>query len=153
MDEPPVEVREFPHGSTAWNESREHRDRILRRPLGRVLDEHDLRGEETQRHFGLFSPTGLLAGLIALPSEGPSIRLRQMWVTESHQGHGLGRRLLAGVADRLASEGIRVLSLHAREPVIGFYERCGYHAEGPVFEEIGIPHRLMRLDLTQATGK
>jgi predicted GNAT family N-acyltransferase len=33
--------------------------------------------------------------------------------------------------------------LHAQTSVVPFYERLGYTAEGPVFDEAGIPHRKM----------
>jgi predicted GNAT family N-acyltransferase len=37
------------------------------------------------------------------------------------------------------------ITLHARVVVRGFYEKCGYTAEGTEFEEIGIPHiRMIR---------
>jgi len=36
------------------------------------------------------------------------------------------------------------LKLHAQMPVVSFYERLGYTAEGPVFDEAGILHRSMK---------
>jgi predicted GNAT family N-acyltransferase len=33
--------------------------------------------------------------------------------------------------------------LHAQMPVVPFYERIGYVAEGPAFDEAGILHRKM----------
>jgi len=139
-----IVVEEIPHGGPRWRETLDHRDRILRRPLGLKLNDSDLRGEARQRHFALLEDGCLVAGLVALPPADGSVRLRQMWVTESRQGRGLGRLLLETVAARLADEGIRELVLHAREPVLAFYEGSGFQAEGPTFEEVGIPHRVMR---------
>src|SRR5204862_77624 len=42
----------------------------------------------------------------------------------------------------------RELVLNAQLPVLAFYERLGYRAEGPEFLEAGIPHRAMRKPLT-----
>jgi ElaA protein len=37
----------------------------------------------------------------------------------------------------------RVAVLHAQTAVIPFYERLGWRAQGPEFDEAGIPHRKM----------
>lgn len=139
---------EIPHGSPFWDEILIHRDRILRRPLGLTLSPDDTINEETQRHFILRKDGKAVAGLITCPPEGDSIRLRQMWVHEGHEGNGLGRHLLGEVADLLFNEGVRVLSLHARVPVQDFYKKCGYQAIGDIFTEIGIPHIRMTRQLT-----
>jgi predicted GNAT family N-acyltransferase len=60
-----------------------------------------------------------------------------MWILDDVAGSGSGRALLEGV-ERLL--GAVEITLHARLTVRSFYEKCGYTAEGGVFEEIGIPH-------------
>ncbi len=40
------------------------------------------------------------------------------------------------------------IEMHARVCAITFYERCGYVCEGDVFEEITIPHIVMRKRLS-----
>ena len=44
---------------------------------------------------------------------------------------------------RAAARGFTVAILDAQVPVISFYERLGFAAEGPVFDDAGIPHRRM----------
>jgi predicted GNAT family N-acyltransferase len=39
------------------------------------------------------------------------------------------------------------VELHAQSHAIGFYERFGFTAVGVEFDEAGIPHRLMVLNL------
>lgn len=146
-----INFHEIPHGSPAWNEVLTHRDRILRRPLGLTLSPEDTVDEETQRHFILRAGEQIVAGLIACPPKEGTIKLRQMWVHEDHEGSGLGSRLLADVADLLSHEGITILTLHARLSVRGFYENCGYQAIGDIFTEIGIPHIAMNRQLTPPT--
>jgi predicted GNAT family N-acyltransferase len=41
--------------------------------------------------------------------------------------------------------GAKTIYLHAQVAVIGFYDRLGFRAVGPVFDEAGIPHRKMIL--------
>jgi predicted GNAT family N-acyltransferase len=37
--------------------------------------------------------------------------------------------------------------MHARKSALGFYEKLGYTPEGDEFEEVTIPHYLMRKKL------
>jgi predicted GNAT family N-acyltransferase len=144
MNGPPT-IEEIAHGSDAYREVRDWRDRILRRPLGLVLTGEDTAGEECQRHFVLREREAMLAGVIAVARQPATVRLRQMWVRDDRSRQGLGRSLLAGVEEILRAEGFQQITLNARVGVRGFYEKCGYTAEGPVFAEIGIPHiRMIR---------
>ena len=141
---------EIAYGSPDYQETLIHRDRILRRPLGLELSADDVLNEESQRHFILRDEKEILAGLITLPPQEATIKIRQMWVQEDLQGSGLGQRLLEKVAQVLSHEGITTLTLHARETARAFYEKCGYHTHGEPFLEIGIPHIAMirQLDKT-----
>jgi predicted GNAT family N-acyltransferase len=51
---------------------------------------------------------------------------------------------MLGVEAALAEAGVRVVLLHARVSVLGFYAKLGYLAEGDDFPLVGIPHRAMR---------
>lgn len=63
------------------------------------------------------------------------------------RGQGVGATLMEE-AVRLAQErGFTVAILDAQLPVIGFYERFGFVAEGPEFLDAGIRHRRMRRPL------
>jgi predicted GNAT family N-acyltransferase len=138
-------IEEIVHGGADYRAALDWRERILRRPLGLVLTENDTVGEDSQRHFVLRNGEVILAGVIAVSHEPGTIRLRQMWVREDLAGTGLGRSLLEGVARIFRAEGSLRITLHARVAVRGFYEKCGYTAEGTEFEEIGIPHiRMIR---------
>ena len=45
---------------------------------------------------------------------------------------------------------IAQVKLGAQIFVIGFYERLGFEAHGPEFDDAGIPHRMMTLDLVRS---
>jgi predicted GNAT family N-acyltransferase len=133
-------IEEIGPDSACYREVLGWRDLILRRPLGLVLTDADTAGEESQRHFVLKEGETILAGVIAVTIEPGTARLRQMWVRAGSAGQGHGRSLLAGVERILCAEGLERITLNARSAVRGFYEKCGYHAEGGEFQEIGIPH-------------
>ena len=48
---------------------------------------------------------------------------------------------------RARERGLRVMVLSAQTHALGFYERLGYTAYGPVFDDAGLPHRWMRRPL------
>jgi predicted GNAT family N-acyltransferase len=51
-------------------------------------------------------------------------------------------------AENIARDrGFKRLNMHARKTAQGFYEKLGYHLEGPEFEEVTIPHIEMVKDL------
>lgn len=136
-------IEEIPYGSDAYRRILGFRDQILRRPLGLSLNSSDTAGEEAQRHFVMKKADAILAGVIVMKLDTQTARLRQMWVRQDVAGRGMGRALLAGVEDILQTEDYLQITLHARLSVRGFYEKCGYSAEGEVFDEIGIPHIIM----------
>lgn len=43
----------------------------------------------------------------------------------------------------LRQAGFDQVVLDARETAIGFYQSLGYRVDGPVFQQVGIPHRCM----------
>ena len=62
------------------------------------------------------------------------------------QGLGLGRALLEAATERLRAAGHREATLWvfaANTGARGFYERLGFAALGPVYDDAGIPHRRM----------
>ena len=76
--------------------------------------------------------------------DGPSVRLGRMAVAREHRGRGLGATLLAAAHGLAAGRGAREVEIHAQLSALGFWERAGYAAEGPEFEEAGIAHVAMR---------
>ena len=136
-------LHEISYGSPEYREVLTFRDQILRSPLGLSLSTSDTDGEDAQRHFVLKNDDSILAGVIAVHVDTQVVRLRQLWVLPDVAGSGKGRGLLAAVEDVLRRNAYQNITLHARLSVRGFYEKCGYFAEGQVFEEVGIPHIIM----------
>lgn len=144
-------ILEIEHGSEVHLATLDARDRILRQPLGMRLSDEDTRGEEAQRHFVILEQGKPLAGIVAKAAAPREVQLRQMWVEPEFAGMGVGRTLLEQLLATLAAEGIEQVVLHARQPVLGFYRKCGFREEDDEFIEVGIPHRRMRRELNRET--
>ena len=76
------------------------------------------------------------------------VKAERVAVRRPFRGAGVGRALMRALEDEARALGRRELVLNAQLPVVAFYERLGYRAEGPEFLGAGIPHRAMRKPLT-----
>lgn len=64
--------------------------------------------------------------------------------------HGVGYALMTEAMAQAKASGHTLAILDAQVPVISFYERLGFIAEGPVFDDAGIPHRRMTKGMRDA---
>lgn len=71
------------------------------------------------------------------------VLLGRLAVVAAARGTGLGAELVRAVEAAGAERGGAEVELHAQVQALGFYERLGYVAEGPVYDDAGIPHRTM----------
>ncbi|HYR25005.1 MAG TPA: YbgC/FadM family acyl-CoA thioesterase [Aquabacterium sp.] len=74
-------------------------------------------------------------------------RIGRMAVLRSTRGVGLGRMLVEALLAEARQRQVQMLTLHAQVSAQAFYARLGFVPEGPVFDEVGIDHQLMRLTL------
>jgi predicted GNAT family N-acyltransferase len=77
------------------------------------------------------------------PALGPVGHLGRLAVRPETRGTGLGVDLVRAIEARAAARGLRVVALSAQTHALGFYERLGYAAYGPEFDDAGLPHRWM----------
>ncbi|MFI1565958.1 GNAT family N-acetyltransferase [Streptomyces sp. NPDC020490] len=100
------------------------------------------------REDGVALGTGrLLYGEAAAAKTGgdPSVgSLGRLAVAAPARGLGVGVALVRAVEEAARARGLAAVDLHAQTHALGFYERLGYEAYGPVYPEAGIPHRAMR---------
>ena len=78
----------------------------------------------------------------------PDGTIGRMAVAESARGRGVGAAVLAVLEDRARQLGLPQVDLHAQLHAVGFYDKAGYTAYGPVYLEAGIEHQSMRKALT-----
>jgi predicted GNAT family N-acyltransferase len=77
----------------------------------------------------------------------PARKIGRMAVLPAWRGRGVGAALLVRLVARARQLGYRQVALNAQVDAIGFYARYGFVAYGERFEEAGIQHQSMRLDL------
>lgn len=109
-------------------------------PEAMELDEHD----PVSIHFAAVTDDGRVIGTARLRPDG---HVGRMAVGRAWRGHGVGSRLLEAIFDAAVARGWPALVLAAQLHAITFYEKFGFEARGPVFDDAGLAHRWMRRTL------
>jgi predicted GNAT family N-acyltransferase len=128
------------HGSIQHRQMVDLRFLVLRKPLGLTFTKEDLEAEKNDILIGFFDDGKLEGCCILTKEDSKTIRLRQMAVLSGLQGKGIGRVIMSFAENIARDRGFKKLNMHARKTAQGFYEKLGYHLEGPEFEEVTIPH-------------
>jgi predicted GNAT family N-acyltransferase len=82
----------------------------------------------------------------------PTGKIGRVAVLSQYRGTGVGGAIMGHLVNQATELGLTQVYLHAQATAVGFYERLGFRAEGPEFDEVGIPHRRMRLGIEQRDG-
>ena len=142
-----IEIKIIEHNSDDYNQMVNLRNEVLRKPLGLHFTEEYLENEKGTKLIGLFK-NQLLIGCCLLRSISTDvIQLQQMAVDPDLQKHGIGTKLIEFAENEARKTGFSRVFLHARKTAIGFYERLGYSVMGEEFEEVSIPHFMMKKEL------
>ena len=72
-------------------------------------------------------------------------QIGRLAVLVQFRGGGTGKQILETLVRLARSQGTKLIILHSQIAAIPFYEKLGFKAEGPIYDEVGIPHRNMIL--------
>jgi predicted GNAT family N-acyltransferase len=131
-----------------YAEELELRYRVLRAPLGHSRAEVPFPFEHESLHLIMREAEVVTGCVLFHPESARSGRLFQMAVVPARQARGLGTALVRALEVELTQRRFVEVHLHARAPVVPFYERIGYTRDGQPFVEVGIEHVRMWRRLT-----
>lgn len=151
-----MEVRFIEHGSAAYTAAAKLRYRVFYQPNG--CDEVITQTQDDAQdcHVAILQTDGpesdavVAYGRLAQSQETPEhFSLQQMVVEPAWQGKGLGTLLIQILMERAKQLGATYVSLNARVPQTGFYERQGFQAVGEVFPSVatGVDHIKMEVQI------
>jgi GNAT superfamily N-acetyltransferase len=135
------------YGTKEYQQMIKLREEILRKPLGLGFSPDELEKEKENMLIGAFEDEEMLGCCMMVEENPTTLRLRQMAVLNNLQGKGIGRALTIFAENLARDRGYKIISMHARKPVVGFYEKMGYRVTSPEFIEITIPHFVMEKEL------
>ncbi|MGA0572600.1 YbgC/FadM family acyl-CoA thioesterase [Variovorax sp. VNK109] len=113
-------------------------------PMDMEWDEADATAVHAVAYNRLGMP--LATGRLLQHPEGET-RVGRMAVSRVLRGANLGQAVLRALEDVARQRGDKAIHLHAQRSAEAFYRRLGYGIAGEPFEEVGIPHIGMKLDL------
>lgn len=143
-----VETRVVETEGPLYDQERRLRYEVLRAPLGMPEGSEEYRAETDCLHLVAVLDGRVIACAMFHGDHPRSGRLLQMAVAVEAQGRGVGRAVVRAVERHVLSElDTHEVRIHARAPVVPFYQRLGYEIIGEPFDEIGIAHRHMRRQL------
>jgi predicted GNAT family N-acyltransferase len=100
------------------------------------VDEHDA----TDAVHALASWKGVPCGAGRFVLRGGVAKIGRLAVVDDARGRGAGTALLRFLEEEARKRGARELMLWAQVTARPFYERFGYVARGPGFDDAGIQH-------------
>ena len=87
--------------------------------------------------------TGDVVGTARIVDKNGAAKIGRVAIRPPFRARGVGRALMQAVMAEARCRRLNPAILDAQVPVIPFYERLGFVAEGPEFDDAGIPHRRM----------
>ncbi len=103
-------------------------------------DERD-ETDDIATHFVMYDGETPIATCRTFPdASGDCYLLGRFAVRREYRGRGLGREMLRAAEAYVRTVGGARLALHSQYHAKGFYEACGYTAQGDVEDEQGCPH-------------
>lgn len=94
-----------------------------------------------------FENNEIIGCCVLTPKDNAVIQLRQMAVRKDLRGKRIGAAIIEFAEEVAKENNFSVLMMHARDPVIDFYKKCGYEIEGDQFFEVGMGHHKMQKQL------
>jgi predicted GNAT family N-acyltransferase len=133
-----MKIGEIPYHSQWYEKSKQLRQDVLRTPIGLILSDKDVEGEENQFHIAAIDNDEVVGVIILKPLENGVIKPRQVAIAQTMQGKGLGRDMLVFAESLARTRGFSSVEMSARISAQIFYEKLGYRTIGGIFTEVGL---------------
>jgi predicted GNAT family N-acyltransferase len=123
------------------------RERVFIAEQG-VPVEEELDGRDADAlHLLAADADGNVIGTLRLLVDGDVAKVGRVAVDREQRRRGIAARMLDIALAEARARGARRVRLASQLDVVALYERAGFAVESGVFEEAGIPHVWMGLDL------
>lgn len=140
-------LKQIDHGTPEYLKMVNLRDIVLRRPLGLTFDHDELMAEKDDILIACMDDEDVLGCCILVEVNNVTVRLRQMAVPDNLHGRGIGASIINFAENMARDKGYKLMTMHARDSAIGFYEKFGYQIKGSQFKEVNLPHHVMEKNL------
>jgi len=139
-----MEMRAIQHNSNEYEQMLELRISQLLERIGVPASYINKEKERNDFLIGAFENGEIIGCCVLTPKDKQTIQLRQMTVRSDYRGKKIGAAIIEYAEKVVREHKFSLLMMHARNPVIEFYKKCGYEIEGEEFFEVGIGHHKMQ---------
>lgn len=122
------------------------REAVFIREQGIAPDEEWDDLDAVARHLLMSDAEGPLGTLRWREKDGEA-KIERVCVLARGRGTGAGVALMEAAMAEARRAGLRSAILGAQVRAMGFYARLGFEGFGADYDDAGIPHRMMRVDL------
>ena len=143
-----MDVRLIEYDSAEYEAMIGLRVTALLEPIGVPASYIDSEREKDDFFIGAFEGSEIIGCCILTRKDNHTLQLRQMAVIPHLRGRKIGVEIIRFAESVAKQNHYNILMMHARDPVIGFYEKCGYSIVGDQFFEVGMGHHKMQKELT-----
>ncbi|WP_299281350.1 GNAT family N-acetyltransferase [uncultured Tateyamaria sp.] len=113
-----------------------------------VSEADEVDGHDAEALHVLAHVDGVAMGCARILIGDGTAKIGRVCVLKDARGTGLGAAIIRACMDvARAQTGIRKAKLGAQVHALAFYERLGFAAYGPIYDDAGIAHRDMERDL------
>lgn len=139
------------HNSQDYQKMLDLRLKVLRHPLGMTsFTNRELEMDVESIHIAAFSGDEVIGTLILTRKDSHALKMRQVCVNPAFQSQSVGRKMVFFAEEYAVKAGYKVIELHARASVSGWYSTLGFASAGDEFLEVGLPHFQMAKTLVLA---
>lgn len=113
-----------------------------------VSEAEEVDGRDPEALHVLARVDGVPMGCARILLNGSVAKIGRVCVLKSARGSGLGAAIIKACMDVARSQdGVTSAKLGAQTHALPFYERLGFVAFGPIYDDAGIPHQDMERSL------
>ena len=146
-----ITIKRITIDNPLYQAERELRNKILLRPIG-IPDYGWEMYDRESWHFVALNRHRLIGCVVLVPLDevNQKAQLIQMAVDESMQGQGIGTKLVRELLKFAKAQGLTEVTCHARQEAVGFYQKFQFEVYDEPFEEVGLMHRHMKIEITDS---
>jgi N-acetylglutamate synthase-like GNAT family acetyltransferase len=142
-----MEIKIIPHNSNEYEQMIALRVNQLLEPIGVPASYIETEKEKHDFLIGAFENNEIIGCCVLTLRDNAVIQLRQMTVRKDFRGKRIGAAIVEFAEEVAKENNFSVLMMHARDPAIEFYKKCGYEIKSDQFFEVGMGHHKMQKQL------